>query len=129
MSLLATINANVQHLEVTAGAFWKALPATVGYEATIPLIYESSWFEKEEVDKINFESFCSNKSDGKPECSFLHNLDLLNNAYELEVLSLIILLFIMMFPLVLYAAHWYYLLHTFWLNISFIGAIALKNLE
>ncbi|KAJ8910407.1 hypothetical protein NQ315_011371 [Exocentrus adspersus] len=34
-------------IEVVAGAYWKPLPQTLTYEATIPLIYKTSWREDE----------------------------------------------------------------------------------
>ncbi|CAG9822861.1 unnamed protein product [Phaedon cochleariae] len=37
--------AHAHNVEVTAGAFWKALPSTLAYEATLPLIYETNWPE------------------------------------------------------------------------------------
>ncbi|KAL1490150.1 hypothetical protein ABEB36_012890 [Hypothenemus hampei] len=36
---------NTAFVEITAGAFWKKLPDTITYEATIPLSYETEWVE------------------------------------------------------------------------------------
>lgn len=77
-----------QELEVSAGAFWRSLPSTVTYEATIPLNYEAIWYGKEESEQMQFPKNCINHTEGKPECYILKQLQLLTQAYNLEVTSL-----------------------------------------
>ncbi|KAG5858282.1 hypothetical protein JTB14_033057 [Gonioctena quinquepunctata] len=47
------------NLEVTAGAFWKPLPLTVTYEATIPLIYKANWHDDTSVGETRSKNQCS----------------------------------------------------------------------
>ncbi|CAG9761288.1 unnamed protein product [Ceutorhynchus assimilis] len=49
---------DVYNVEVGAGAFWKPLPDTITYEATIPLTYESLWEEEILEEPIPFSTPC-----------------------------------------------------------------------
>lgn len=70
------ISTHCGKLEITAGAFWRAQPDTVSYEATVPIVYESIWLEKQNFDKVN--NPCGNDT---WECGLLKNITSLQNAY------------------------------------------------
>lgn len=70
-------------MEVTAGAFWKILPSTVTYEATIPLIYNSEWKE-ESLSRTGGEFSCGNLSRKDSRCVLLEGLDRLVDAFNKE---------------------------------------------
>lgn len=83
-------------IEITAGAFWRKLSTTVNYEATIPLVYETQWFEHEGNgnEGKKFKGICNQDNDtgsnkiNKIECIIIKSLELLENAFEAEFDSL-----------------------------------------
>ncbi|XP_074034574.1 uncharacterized protein [Leptinotarsa decemlineata] len=79
------------NLEVTAGAFWRPLPQTVSYEATIPLVYQSNWHEKSEMKNNIIQQIgtCKGKTDQTSyRCRAIEHLNLLQNAFNIEFQSL-----------------------------------------
>ncbi|KAG5862196.1 hypothetical protein JTB14_023879 [Gonioctena quinquepunctata] len=76
-------------LEVNAGAVWRALPQTVSYEANIPLIYESTWYEKPKyLEKVDTDSCINMSIHDSPEYNIINNLNSLQNAFKTELASL-----------------------------------------
>lgn len=77
------------HMEVTAGGFWKTLPGTVTYEATIPLIYETSWQEHEVRGGSPFKGACNQSNRDSAPCIILNSLNQLKENFrtELDILA------------------------------------------
>ncbi|CAG9824532.1 unnamed protein product [Phaedon cochleariae] len=77
------------NLEVTAVAFWRALPETITYEATIQLIYETAWYDGVPMSTTRVKSSCDSRRDRtRPECMILQDLNALQKAYAEEFSSL-----------------------------------------
>lgn len=85
------------HLEVTAGAFWRKIPDAIAYEASIPLVYEGHWLV-ESVRLIPNSTLCVGKYENLPECSIIHHvknllllqeneIDLLNELQNLDTFT------------------------------------------
>lgn len=53
--LLGLVTGNNVPIEITAGAFWKQLPTTLCYEATIPITYQARWMETEVENNITID--------------------------------------------------------------------------
>lgn len=79
---------STHHLEVTAGGFWRTLPSTITYEATIPMVYETIWREKEVRGGSPFKGVCENLDNRNPNCIILNSLNQLKVSYEKEFDSL-----------------------------------------
>ncbi|KAL1489243.1 hypothetical protein ABEB36_014176 [Hypothenemus hampei] len=81
-------------IEITAGAFWKKLPDTITYEATIPLSYETAWTEAvfsamEERDTPCYdtaaEGSCATHYQFKTLAkAFAEEIRLLDNTYQMN---------------------------------------------
>ncbi|KAL1487945.1 hypothetical protein ABEB36_015328 [Hypothenemus hampei] len=81
-------------IEITAGAFWKKLPDTITYEATIPLSYETAWTEAvfsaiEERDTPCYdtaaEGSCATHYQFKALAkAFAEEIRLLDNTYQMN---------------------------------------------
>ncbi|KAJ8935601.1 hypothetical protein NQ314_012722 [Rhamnusium bicolor] len=77
-----------QHVEVAAGAFWKTLPDTIIYEATIPLTYYADWLQEEVSSTQKFNRCKTNDVKLNNYCKLIKNIDLVSNAFETECHSL-----------------------------------------
>lgn len=71
---------------MTAGAFWRALPDVVAYEATVPLVYESQWYEPSKVEPQKQNLTCNLKM--TKECILINELENLQNTYKKEFQNL-----------------------------------------
>lgn len=71
-------------VEITAGAFWRPLPSTTNYEATIPLVYDTPWYQNTIKTNSEFTENCVNLSNINLQCRLSHNLNLVESAFEDE---------------------------------------------
>ncbi|KAL1488598.1 hypothetical protein ABEB36_014402 [Hypothenemus hampei] len=84
------------NIEISAGAFWKKLPDTITYEATIPLSYETDWVEtlfptpeEKEAPCYDTTGNCDTryqfKALGK---AFAEEIHLLDNIYHMSTIRI-----------------------------------------
>ncbi|XP_050300412.1 uncharacterized protein LOC126738956 [Anthonomus grandis grandis] len=71
-------------VEVSAGAYWKPLPATRIYEATVPLTYETEWTEDTDDHTMDVGNLkCSQLQTN--ECFVINSINGLNKAFFKEL--------------------------------------------
>jgi len=68
------------NIEINAGAFWKELPNTISYEATIPLTYRMDWSETIPDLKEEEDTTCKN-APYSTECVIAHNIKELSQTF------------------------------------------------
>lgn len=73
-------NTNALDTEISAGIFWKPLPSTITYEATIPLTYKTSW-NKDDFE-ANTRKSCPNHT--SVMCQLEKHLYNLNEIFRNE---------------------------------------------
>ncbi|KYB24698.1 hypothetical protein TcasGA2_TC031841 [Tribolium castaneum] len=69
-----------EEVEISTGVYWKKLPGTINYEATIPLTYSTSW---RSIMKTESENYCS-RGEGKVGCKIIDEMGRLSTIYERE---------------------------------------------
>lgn len=62
-------------------AFWKALPATLTYEAIIPMVYRAIQQEKEKMVSTHYKRISEYTGDKNPHCLMITNLDTLSKKF------------------------------------------------
>lgn len=73
-----------QHIEVSAGAYWKPLPDAIAYEASIPLTYQSTWND-DGVEPVSRNHKCNaNNEVTRDYCEFLSHIDMVSEAIDAE---------------------------------------------
>lgn len=78
------INEENYNVEVSAGAYWKPLPDTKIYEATIPLTYQTSWDEDQINTTVPLKNVCQNSVLNDKECIILYQMGQLSEAFSEE---------------------------------------------
>lgn len=81
LSLCTAIKTHDIHTEVAAGIFWKQLPDTITYEATIPITYIMEW-QHDTSDIENKTDTCKNST--SMLCYMENHILQLSKAYEKE---------------------------------------------
>ncbi|XP_064214046.1 uncharacterized protein LOC135266736 [Tribolium castaneum] len=73
-----------EEVEISTGVYWKKLPGTINYEATIPLTYSTSWRSNMKTEsEINPINYCS-RGEGKVGCKIIDEMGRLSTIYERE---------------------------------------------
>ncbi|KAL1516372.1 hypothetical protein ABEB36_000291 [Hypothenemus hampei] len=72
------------NIEITAGAFWKKLPESIPYEATIPLTYQTDWVETLFRD-IPEDSIPCPSTEDTHECIIQHHIKALSRMFTQEI--------------------------------------------
>ena len=70
-------------IEISAGAYWKQLPETIVYEATIALNYQTSWEEDRlSLKDLHEKSTCKNRA--SEECIITYHMGELSKSFTQE---------------------------------------------